>query len=137
MSTTWPGRIVVGVDTSPASQAAIDHALQLAKASGGGVIAVHAVGLLEEGAYKPRPDLAAILRAACERTGCSPEVVLEPVVEDGPATGVLLRVAQRLDADLIVVGRRGIGASDQPIGSTSVGVVAAAEVPVLVVTSER
>lgn len=136
MTTNWPSRIVVGVDVSPASLAAIDHALELATAAGGSVIAVHAVGLLEEGAYRPRPDLAAILRSACERTGCQPAVLLEPVVEDGPASGVLLRVAQRVDADLIVVGRRGIGASDQPIGSTSIGVVAAADVPVLVVTTD-
>jgi nucleotide-binding universal stress UspA family protein len=137
MQATWPHRIVVGVDTSPESQAAIDHALELAKGAGGTVLAVHAVGLLEEGAYRPHPDLAAILRAACERTGCPPAVVVDPVIEHGPATAVLLRVAQRVDADLIVVGRRGIGASDQPIGSTSVGVVASAETPVLVVTSDR
>lgn len=135
MDTDWPRRIVVGADASSESQAAIDRALVLAKRAGSSVVVVHAVGLLEEGRYRERPDLDAIIEAARERTGCPAELVTTPVYEDGPAIGVLLRVTVRLGGDLIVVGRRGFDRTVRPLGSTSAGVLDGADVPVLVVTA--
>ena len=60
-------RVVVGVDTSAESIAALDWALRAAAAFEGSVIVVHAVGLLEEGGYRPRPDVVAIVDDACSR----------------------------------------------------------------------
>jgi len=137
VDTSWPERIVVGVDTSPESRAALDRAVELAKRAGSTVVVVHAVGLLEGGSYTPHPDLAAIVDSACERAGCPAELVADPVIEDGPAIGVLLRVTERVGGDLIVVGRRGVGLTELPLGSTSAGVLDGATVPVLVVTNHR
>jgi nucleotide-binding universal stress UspA family protein len=125
-------RLVVGVDTSPESIAALDWALRTAAAFGGSVTVVHAVGLLEEGGYRPRPDLTAIVEDACAGVAepCPPTNV---VLEDGPAADVLIRVAERDDADMIVVGRRGLGQAPRVLGSVSEHVLDFARLPVLVV----
>ena len=60
-------RVVVGVDTSAESTTALEWALRAAAAFEGSVIVVHAVGLLEEGGYRPRPDVVAIVDDACSR----------------------------------------------------------------------
>ena len=133
MEPSWPERIVVGVDSSPESDAALDRAVELAFRAGSTVVVVHAVGLLEEAAYKPRPDLDAIVAAAVERTGCPASLVGPPVRDDGPAVEVMLRTVERLGGDLVVVGRRGVGDAEAPLGSTSQGVLDRATVPVLVV----
>jgi nucleotide-binding universal stress UspA family protein len=64
-----------------------------------------------------------------ELTGGLGEVVVEPGVPDQ----VLLRIAERVSANLIVVGHRGIGGSQRFLGSTSEAVLAATRVPVIVV----
>ena len=53
--------------------------------------------------------------------------------EDGPAAEVIVRVAVREASDTIVVGRRGLGAATQLLGSVSEAVLTRAEVAVLVV----
>lgn len=134
MTSPWPTRVVVGVDTSPESLAALDRGLALAERAHATVIVVHAVGLLEEAALRPRPDVDRIIAAACARTGCPSDLVEPPVIEDGPAINVLVRVAERVGGDLVVVGRRGTGESASRLGSTSAGVLDEATVPVLVVS---
>src|SRR6188472_3889849 len=111
-----PRRLVVGVDTSPESAAALGWALTVAGALGGAVTVVHAVGLLEEGGYRPRPDLGAFV-AECRREIDGPTPSIDEVFEDGPAADVVTRVAEREGADLIVVGRRGLGQAAQLLGS--------------------
>jgi nucleotide-binding universal stress UspA family protein len=132
-STAWPRRIVVAVDTSPESELALDRALQLAGRSDAGVVVVHAVGLLEEGSFRPAPDIDAVLAAARERVGAGCPASI--VTEHGPAALVVIRVAEREQADLIVIGNRGIGGALGTLGSTSTDVVHQAHVPVLVVRS--
>ena len=129
-----PQRVVVGVDTSAESVAALEWALALASSFGGSVLVVHAVGLLEEGGYRPRPDMDAIVDAARQRApGPPPDTTT--MFEDGPAADVVLRVAESGGADLIVVGRRGLGAAPRLLGSVSEAVVERARIPVLIVTS--
>ena len=135
MATASPAgqvRLVVGVDTSPESIAALDWALRTGAAFAGSVTVVHAVGLLEEGGYRPRPDLTAIVQDACTRVTaeCPPTNV---VLEDGPAADVLIRVAEREHAEMIVVGRRGLGQAPRVLGSVSEHVLDYARLPVLVV----
>ncbi len=128
-------RVVVGVDTSPESIAALDWALRTAAAFGGSLTVVHAVGLLEEGGYRPRPDIAGTVEDACARlAGERPPTNV--VLEDGPAADVLIRVAERENADMIVVGRRGLGQAPRVLGSVSEHVLDVAHVPVLVVPPE-
>ena len=126
--------LVVGVDMSSESQLALTAALRLARRLGCGVLVVHAVGLLEEGGYRPRPALEELLAAA---RSASPddvsEVPVELLREDGPAADVLVRVAERAGAELLVVGRRGSGEAGTPLGSVSEAVLAHSAKPVLVV----
>jgi nucleotide-binding universal stress UspA family protein len=124
--------VVVGVDTSAESLIALEWALRSAAAFEGSVIVVHAIGLLEDGGYRPGPDVAAIVDDARARVAdlrAAPEVVSE----DGPAADVIIRVAERERAGLIVVGRRGLGEAPRPLGSVSERVLGRATVPVLVV----
>ena len=63
----------------------------------------------------------------------SVEVIVEAVLEDGPPADVLVRVAEREHAELIVVGSRGSVRPGGCSGSTSEAVLAHARLPVLVV----
>jgi nucleotide-binding universal stress UspA family protein len=125
--------LVVGIDGSPESAAALACALRLAKPLDRTVAVVHAVGLLEEGGYRPAlrvDDLVADAERAVPEAG---DAAVTIVREDGPAVDVILRVADRLGSDMIVVGRRGLGAAPRPLGSVSEALLARAHIPVLVV----
>lgn len=126
-------RVLVGVDSSAESLAALDWALRLASAMGGRVVVVHAVGLLEAGGYRPGPDAGAIVAEVRQRLGKGSDVLVDVINEDGAAADVIGRVATRENADLIVVGSRGLGEAPRVLGSASEGVLAHAHVPVLVV----
>jgi nucleotide-binding universal stress UspA family protein len=129
-----PHHVVVGVDTSPESVAALRWALVVAGALGGSVTVVHAVGLLEDAGYRPRPDLGAFVDR-CRGTGAGSSPPTEIVFEDGPAADVVVRVAERQGADLIVVGRRGLGQAARLLGSVSEAVLERSVVPVVIVPS--
>jgi len=127
-----PHHVVVGVDTSGESAAALAWALSLTGVLGGTVTVVHAVGLLEEGGYRPRPDLGAFVDDIRRSVG-GPHPPIEELFEDGPAADVVVRIAQRQDADLIVVGRRGLGQASRLLGSVSEAVLERSGVPVVIV----
>jgi nucleotide-binding universal stress UspA family protein len=94
---------------------------------------VHAVGLLEEGGYRERPDIVAIVDAARSRARDAVGVVVDIASDDGPAAEVIVRVAERDHAELIVVGSRGLGQAPRLLGSVSETVLGHAQVPVLIV----
>ena len=132
-----PRTVVVGLDASTESLAALDWALALVTALGARLIVVHGVGLLEEGGYRARPDIGALVLAARRRAGEASQVVIDVVLEDGPAADVIVRVAERDDAGLIVVGSRGMGQAPRLLGSVSEAVLAHAHVPVLIIPGPR
>ncbi len=125
--------LVVGVDRSDGSRTAVDHALALASTLGTSLVVVHAVGLLEEGGYTPAPSVADVVADAIAHLGGDDAPAVEVVREDGPAADVLMRVADRVDAAMIVVGRRGLGVAPRPLGSVSEAVLGRSGRPVLVV----
>ncbi len=94
MATSAP--IVVGVDRSDESAVALTWALRWATALGRPLTVVHAVGLLEEGGYRPAPEVAEQVEEAHRAVPGSDPVDVDVVREDGPAVDVLLRVAERL-----------------------------------------
>lgn len=134
------GRIVVGVDRSPGAQAALAWAACLGDALGAEVVAVHAVGLLETTPPLDQP-------ADARRTGfhdltdhqwCAglvdADVAGRIEIVDGDAVDVVLKVAEREEAVLVVMGARGVGGRPElALGSTSLRVLQAAQVPTLVV----
>jgi nucleotide-binding universal stress UspA family protein len=124
--------LVVGVDASPESLAAVAWALRLADDLRCRVIAAHAVGLLEGQHLRPHPDVAATV-AAARALDAGSGVEVETVIEDGMPAEIITRIAADHNAVLIVVGSRGLGRATHLLGSTSEAVLARATIPVLIV----
>jgi nucleotide-binding universal stress UspA family protein len=141
-------RIVVGVDGSTASLRAISWAARRAAEIDGEVIAVHAIqpfwmidGIANSEdmalAYKNwQEDMERVL----EEQWCAPLRTTGVAyrsfsVEGGPAA--LLGVANREQAELVVVGRSGrSGLSELLLGSFSHHVVHHSSVPIVVIPAE-
>ena len=137
-------RIVVGVDGSGTSGEALRWAVGLGEVLGAEVVAVHAVGLLED--LHDRDTLAgdwrAKLRDLVENTWCAQvsraSCAHRVELRDGAPVDVVLHAVADEQADLVVVGSRGVGANPAlALGSTSLRVLQAATVPVLVVPDVR
>jgi nucleotide-binding universal stress UspA family protein len=140
-------RIAIGVDGSESSAAAIKWAIRLAKGMGSQVIAVYA---LDIPIYFPEPeelpfvldqDWRAGMKSEFEDRWCKALKVAgiryRAVMEDGRAATVIAAVAEREDADVIVVGRRGRGGvAELLLGSTSHELVLHSTRPVLVVSAK-
>ena len=140
MDAPTPRRIEVGLDGSENSHRALVCAIGFARACQADLIAVHALGLLEQLGSGERVPSAPNRREIVERfetLWCAPlrdaGVASRLVVRDGTPVDVLLTVADEEDADLIVVGSRGLGhASEQILGSTSHQLVARSSTPLLI-----
>jgi nucleotide-binding universal stress UspA family protein len=140
-------KIVVGVDGSEHAQAAVEWAVRMAKGMGSEVIAVFAISppvYVDIGYMAPiapiqydpawreaikkdfEHDWTKSLRAAGVR--------YRTVLEDGRPASVIAQVADRENADLIVVGRRGRGGvAEVLLGSVSHELVLQSKRPVLVI----
>jgi nucleotide-binding universal stress UspA family protein len=133
-------RIVVAVDGSPHSDRAVSHARTLAGRFGAQLFLVHAFAPLSElvgyERYErvvSRRTLAgqAVLDHARKELGAIPA---EVELLEGPPADAILRVAEQRDADLIVMGTRGVSdLAGLLVGSVSHKVMHSAHCPVLVV----
>ncbi len=139
-------KIVVGVDGSEVGQRALEWAADEAKLRGAEVVAVHAYR--SEWIYYPEyvavrtivtpTDLAAeaeaLLATTIENLGDKKEGVTitpEAVNDSNPAHALLERAA---DADMIVVGTRGLGGfAGLLLGSVSQKVAHHSRVPVVII----
>jgi nucleotide-binding universal stress UspA family protein len=128
-----PKRVAVGVDASAESRAALEWAWTIARGFDAELVVVHGVGLLEEGGFRTAVDVGTIVDELRRRMPDETAHRIDIVVEDGPAADVIVRVAERTDADLIVVGSRGLGRTPRVLGSVSEAVLAHARQPVLIV----
>jgi nucleotide-binding universal stress UspA family protein len=136
--TALGGRIVVGVDGSPAAALALRWALAQAVLTGAAVEAINAwqVPQVPGGRVSMMGgDFSAIskeiLRNAVEAVGASPESVIERTVQGHPAQ-VLVDASD--GAELLVVGNRGHGGfTGLLLGSVSGQVLAHARCPTVVV----
>lgn len=136
-------RIVVGVDGSPGSVAALSWACGLASETGAEVEAVTAWELSYAwiDGYAPdilrwseeaRRDAEARLDNAIRAAAGSAQVSVSRTVVEGPAVSALLDASK--DADVLVVGSRGRGGfAGLLLGSISQQCVHHAHVPVTVV----
>jgi len=133
-------RIVVGVDGSPSSMAALRWAFRQAKLTGSSVDAVTAWWYPSTYGWAPVDDIvldlqgdakSALTEALNEVSGLEPDVHVRPLVTEGHPAEVLLRAAK--GADLLVVGSRGHGGfASAMLGSVSLNCVMHAHCPVLV-----
>jgi nucleotide-binding universal stress UspA family protein len=138
-------RIVVGVDGSEPSRAALRWARLLASATGSTILAVAvwqattAFGLMGAwlGALPPDWDPQAITRDDLDRTlaevfGNDRPDRLESLVQEGNTAQVLLELSE--SAQMLVVGSRGHGGfADLLLGSVSAACTEHASCPVLVI----
>jgi nucleotide-binding universal stress UspA family protein len=138
-------RIVVGVDGSNSSKAALRWAIRQAKLTGSLVDAVTAWHYppaygwapVADGEFSPEATAKeALTEALTEVSGLEPEVPVRPHVREGHAADVLIRAAS--GADLLVVGSRGHGGlASAMTGSVSLQCVLHAHCPVLVLRDGR
>jgi nucleotide-binding universal stress UspA family protein len=138
------GDVVVGVDGSAVSAAAVDVAFALASEWGRRLVAVLAMtstfdehvtspSMLEELRERGRRSLAESLAG---QSGRWPDVEVVPSVHVADAVPVLLEAAQ--DAAMLVVGSHGRGALLRAaLGSVSSSLLRTAPCPVVVVRPER
>lgn len=133
-------RILVAIDGSRGSTAAIEHGLDLARELGAdvrfvAVLARPAPWLLP--AEEPTREQTRLGRALSRAlvTAAAAGVAASEELAEGPTVDEILRVADAYDVDLIVVGSRGHGGVRAALGSVSRGLVAKARRPVLVVHS--
>ncbi|WP_026919745.1 universal stress protein [Gordonia shandongensis] len=139
------GPVVVGVDGSPVSTAAIAEAFRQASVRDTRLIAVHTYGGFSEAAfYSDDIDrvLTQLREEAAEALGSQlagyreehPDVTVEPVVREGGAAESIRELSH--DAQLVVMGSRGRGGfRGLVLGSTSQAVLHVAHCPVMVVHS--
>jgi nucleotide-binding universal stress UspA family protein len=136
------GPVVVGIDGSAGSRAALRAAAEEARLRGRPLRAVMAHGYLDQHrpggvqAFDPRyteeDARAALDEALAQELGADPGIAVEPVViADLPARALL---AESESASMVVVGARGLGGfRGLLLGSVSMQLVNHASCPVLVV----
>ena len=135
--------IVVGLDGSDDCGRGLGWAIDLARNTGGEVLAVHAVNqpVPTSWSAEARADLLATVHsqamesleswAAPLRGAGVPHRIL---VVDGAPADALLQVAADVDAAMIVVGRRGLGGFTRLLlGSVSYRVIQQSPIPVVVI----
>jgi nucleotide-binding universal stress UspA family protein len=142
-------RIVVGVDGSEHSAAAVEWAIRMARGMGSEVIAVFAITppvSFDAGYGTPVVPVQydeqwrADMRKEFEDAWCKPlrdaAVTYRTVIEDGRAASVINAAADANDADVVVVGRRGRGGvAELLLGSVSHELVLHSKRPVLVIST--
>jgi len=142
------GRIVVGVDGSESSRAALAWAVRQAALTGATVDAVHAWHIPVTYGYGygyamvlPVPDLEKLAgrvidKAVAEVADLASGVEIRAVTVEGNPARALLDAAK--DADLLVVGSRGHGGfTEALLGSVSQHCVHHADCPVVVIRGGR
>jgi nucleotide-binding universal stress UspA family protein len=137
--------VVVGVDGSAVSEAAVLFAFQAASRRGQGLVVVHAwaqpdpmvdeaYAVLSESATRQTEARLAIAESLAGLRDTYPDVDVTEVVADGHPVETLLAEASTRAASLLVVGSRGRGGFvGLLLGSVSRGVLHHAECPVAVV----
>jgi len=146
-------RIVVGLDGSEGAARALGWAMGLARDEEAEIIAVYALGPVEDFTRGATNAVAAglgvaregpwrkHLREQLEQQWCAPLRIaglpFSARFEEAPASAALMAVADREDADLIVVGAHGHGGfEDRVLGSVSYKVSHRAHQPVVIVPPE-
>ncbi len=123
-------KIVIGTDGSVYSQRALEWGAEFAARLGAEVVVVHALEMpVYTGAFgyvaaPYTPDDRGAMHDLVVEKWCDPlaraSVPFEARLVDGAAVPALLETARAEEADLVVVGRRGLGGfAELLLGSTS------------------
>jgi nucleotide-binding universal stress UspA family protein len=152
MAKNHPGisRIVVGVDGSQHSEAAIRWAVRMARGMGSEVVAVFAIAppvYFDGGFLAPvvppqfDEEWRAGMKHQFEEAWCKSlrdaGVRYRAIMEDGRPASVIAQVAESVNADVIVIGRRGRGGvAELVLGSVSHELVLHSKRPILVISTD-
>jgi nucleotide-binding universal stress UspA family protein len=142
-------RIVVAVDGSHHSEAALEWAVRMAKGMGSEVVAVFAIAppvYFDTGYMAPvappqlDPQWRAEIKTEFEEQWCKrlkeAGVQYRMILGDGRPASVIAQVADSIDADVIVVGRRGKGGvAELVLGSVSHELVLHSKRPILLIST--
>jgi nucleotide-binding universal stress UspA family protein len=142
-------RILVPTDFTETSDKAIDMAITLAERLGSSVTLMHAYEIpilgFPDGALVATADIAARIAdashaaldsAVAKRQGA--KVKVDGIVRDGVAWEEINRVADEIDADLVVIGTHGRrGLARALLGSVAENVVRTSRRPVLTIHGPR
>jgi nucleotide-binding universal stress UspA family protein len=137
-------RILVPIDFSDPSRAALRYADSLARQFGGKLILLYALEPVATHDFDYHPlviepaeataKAERFLRQLCEREKVDASSVAQIVVRNGVAHAEITKAVKDLNADLIVIATHGrTGLKHVLLGSTAERVVRHAECPVLVV----
>ncbi len=143
----FPHRILLAVDGSPESDMATHHVLDLHGYTKTEVHVVH-VGLVSgwtnsrtlnaDQLHRLRAEAQVVLDEQVAKMETAGLVPTQSYVRLGRATDEILRLRDDIEADLIVLGSRGLNAFTRVLlGSDAEGVVRHAPCPVLVVRKDR
>lgn len=146
---TLPKRILVATDFSEVSDAAFDYAVALAKELGATITLAHVYELpvygFPSGAMLASVEIATAIMtgaqtatadACAKRSGSG--VDIKPVVREGRASEDIHRIADEVNADLIVIGTHGRkGLSHALLGSVAEKIIRTATRPVLTIHGAR
>lgn len=120
--------VVVGIDDSPAANVAISWASAEAASSGGKLRLIHSVARGDSMARATDVLSAAVALAHT----LEPTVEVDARIESGSPSTVLVK--ESIDAELVVIGSRGLGLLvGALVGSTGLDLAANAHCPVIVV----
>lgn len=132
-------RIIVGIDGSDHSEAALGWAVQRSQRDGTEVVAFMAWNTFDQGHHAKGEklkvgfgddDALTVVAASVERAGVADSVTIR--VREGVPAETLVSEAKR--GDIIVIGARGLGGfKGLLLGSVSMRVLELAEVPVVVI----
>lgn len=137
--------VLVGTDFSMSANLAVERAIKLPLAPGATVHLVHVVpaqvperllASVQTNAKEALSEAAATFEQVAKATDPSLSVASE-ILEGHPHVE-LIRMARRVNAELVVVGRHGKHSlREKLLGSTTERVVRHSEIPTLVVTSKK
>ena len=108
-------KILVGTDGSDSANAAVEHAVELAKAGGADVLVVHSYPLPRTDAGSPfgptdayaGPEIGKSVLADVEKR-FGGEAKITTVLRGGDPADVIVDVAEEEKVDLIIVGNKGM-----------------------------
>jgi nucleotide-binding universal stress UspA family protein len=145
-------KILVSVDLSPATVRVCSAAAELAKATGGRLVILHAVPAFLPGMYGfdafTAAQVVAYNRTSRKRAAHELQALqhwfnkrvagTKMALHDGPPADVILKSARRINADYIVIGSHGHGAMHDLIaGSTARAVLRKSPCPVVLIPITR
>lgn len=142
-------KILAAVDLSAASQRVVETCADLAGPCSAETVLLHVLRPDPESAVEEKGPVSAETLATRYADRCaSLEALAKPLREQGvqvrtllaqgPAVELVLKEAERMPADLLVIGSHGHGALyDIVVGSASLGILRASRIPVVVVPARE